>query len=189
MHNDHVLSLDIGASYTKIALRKGFSGGVRKSVCSFFMEDNREVLIPSIAIRTNREETPWIFGLDAALTKPDVDMKVYNNWKEHLYDSEPTANTARAFHILGEFLSWLRAQLIKSGVKVHKVTVRVAVPALNNANRTAQIIAELMELKGWGSPKILKATEPHANAIGLMSKGKNILHINTDSLRKIEFST
>jgi len=48
-------------------------------------------------------------------------------------------------------------------------------PAFKSFDDKALVVALCMEMNGWESKLILKATEPHANTIGLFSRGRNVV--------------
>ena len=77
------LSIDLGASYTKVAYRPAClpsTAGTVLAEAKVLMVDNSP-LIPSLAIRTRDAAQPWIFGRRAAAINPNHEMQVFPNWK------------------------------------------------------------------------------------------------------------
>jgi len=60
-------------------------------------------------------------------------------------------------------------------VNLQKAQTRIAMPAFKSFDEKALVVASCMEMNGWESPLILKATEPHANTVGLFSRGLNVV--------------
>lgn len=170
-----VLSMDFGASYTKIALRNACHpspGHAYDSRAQHIILD-QSVLIPSLAIHTKRPRSPWLFGRQAAELSPDGKMEVFQNWKSSLFHAQNNKDTAASVIVAEQFFRWLKDKLATAGVDVHKAHTRVAMPAFKTFDEKALMLARCMELAGWDSPRILKATEPHANILGLFSQGRN----------------
>ena len=86
-----VLSLDFGSAYTKIAIRR------EPDRASELMEepslnlDELRICIPSVVAREQRGATPrWAFGIEAVNYKEGKDIRVFRNWKPHLFSlTEP----------------------------------------------------------------------------------------------------
>ena len=169
------LSIDLGASYTKVALR-GLCVPTQmgqESKDAEILTLDGSPLIPSIAIQTGNTTQPWVFGREAAQVNPTPQMRVFENWKANLFRPENTQQSAEAVIVANNFFGWLRDKVQKAGVAPKAVQVRIALPAFKESANIALVIARCMELSGWDSPLILRATEPHANVIGLFSSGKN----------------
>jgi hypothetical protein len=170
-----VLSIDFGASYTKIAHRTACKPAPRRPYDSRAKPIilDQSLLIPSLAIHTKKTRSPWLFGRQAAELTPDSQMEVFQNWKAGLFLSQNNKDSAAAVIVAGQFFRWLKDKLEAAGVDVEKAHTRVAMPAFKTFDEKALLIARCMELAGWDSPRILKATEPHANVLGLFSEGRN----------------
>jgi hypothetical protein len=174
---ESTVSVDLGASYTKVAYRKSCSptaGESAKEPAQVFALE-RTPLIPSIAVHTKRPAQPWVFGVDAAKITPSKEMEVFQNWKASLFRPQNDKDSAAAVIVATQFFGWLKGRIEASGVPLDKVETRVAMPAFKTFDEKALIIARCMELGGWNSPLILKATEPHANTVGLFSSGRNVV--------------
>ena len=172
------LSIDLGASYTKIAYRPACTPketGTVRCEAKVVMVDGSP-MIPSFAVYTRNPAKPWIFGREAAGMKPNKEMQVFQNWKADLFRPHNDRNTAAASIIANRFFEWLRSKLEDSGINVRKCQTRVAMPAFETFDQNAFLIARCLDLSGWNDPTlILKVREPHANVLGLLSLGKNIV--------------
>ena len=182
---EDTLSIDLGASYTKVAYRRvavpNGIGTIRKGA-EILMVDNRP-LIPSLAIRTRDAGRPWEFGRVAAQMRPSSEMQVFQNWKANLFGSRNDQDSATAVIIAHRFFEWLGAKLESAGINLKKCQTRVAMPAFETFDEKARLIARCMDLSGWNDPSlILKVREPHANTIGLFSKGRNVVARNAEGL-------
>lgn len=173
---DATVSIDLGASYTKVAFRKSCVPSARS------MTENARILIvdgspliPSMAIQTNNKRKPWVFGWEAAKLKPDASMRVFQNWKANLFRPQNDTESVAAVMVAERYLGWLREKLEESGVDLTMTQTRIAMPAFKSFDEKARVVALCMEMNGWESPLILKATEPHANTVGLFSRGRNVV--------------
>jgi hypothetical protein len=100
-------------------------------------------------------------------------MEVFQNWKAQLFKARNNKESAAAVIVAEQFFRWLKEKLEAAGIDLPKAHTRVAMPAFKTFDEQALLIARCMELAGWDSPRILKATEPHANVLGLFSDGRN----------------
>ena len=178
------LCIDLGASYTKLSLRRGCSFsrlGEIKRKASVLTIDNSP-LIPSLAIKTDRS---YEFGMRAAGMKPGGNMDVFVNWKADLFSTWPEKNT-KATIITYEFFKWLKNKITElEFFSLDDVQTRIAIPAFKRSLTTANRIACCMEEVGWNKNNILRATEPHANAVGLLTGGLNCINKGTSGLFKL----
>ena len=84
------VSIDLGASYTKVAYRKKLRRRARQKFATAGTQAavlEGTATIPSVMIQTRDRKRPWIAGIDAAKTTPSEKMKVFENWKSALYSS------------------------------------------------------------------------------------------------------
>lgn len=169
------LSVDLGASYTKVSYRPRLAPTRPGpfAVESQILTVDGSPLIPSLAIYTGDKKQPWLFGQTAARTKPSADMKVLVNWKSNFFRPGNDELSVEAVVAAGHFFAWLKDQIDDATMQMAQTETRVAMPAFDEFEKKAQMLARCMELNSWNSPKILKATEPHANTIGLFSCGRN----------------
>jgi hypothetical protein len=178
---EETVSIDLGASYTKVAFRGGCEPkrtGIVEQDAKILMVDNSP-LIPSLAIHTRDSRQPWVFGWTAANMNPSRNMEVFQNWKADLFLPRNNKDSATAVTVAGKFFEWLRAHLESAGVNLKKCQTRVAMPAFRNFDDQAMLIARCMDLSGWDDPSlVLKVTEPRANVLGLFSEGRNVVGRN-----------
>jgi len=170
------VSIDLGASYSKVAYRPACDpdrpGTLRQDAMVLMVDASP--LIPSIAIQTQRKNMPWVFGVQAAKLNPDGTMKVHKNWKANLFLPQNNAESANAVIVAEHFFGWLKQKLEPAGIDLGKAETRVAMPAFDSVAETARVIGICMETNGW-KPPILKAIEPHANTVGLFSRGRSAI--------------
>lgn len=174
------LSIDLGASFTKVArlpaCRPTFGHAVVKAAKVLAVDGL--ALIPSIAIRTGRDDQPWVFGQDAAGLRPGPRMEVYRNWKANLFQSQNNRDSAAAAVVAEQFFRWLRSVVGASGVNLDDTTVHVAMPAFQQFEENAAVVSKCMQLAGWDDVVVRRVTEPHANLLGLMSGGVSAVQVN-----------
>jgi len=137
-------------------------------------------LIPTIAIRSKKGSPKWVFGREAANLKPDGKMEVFQNWKSDLFRPRNDRESAAAIIVAEHFFGWLKNKIESADIKLSETNTRVAMPAFDKSDEIALVVARCMELNDWESPLILRATEPHANTVGLFSKGQNVVSCLTD---------
>lgn len=173
------LSIDLGASYTKVSYRTKLPHGDKQQseAAAKILVLDGSPLIPSLAIHTGRADKPWVFGRDAAIATATSGMNRYINWKSNFFREGNDEHSVEATIIAVHFFGWLRERLAGSGVNPEHCETRVAIPAFEGKEKKAQMLAKCMELSGWKSVKILMATEPHANTIGIYTSGKNVVGI------------
>ncbi len=185
-----IVSIDLGASYTKVAYRPSClpRGTGRQERLAKVLVLDGSALIPTLAISTGNKKLPWVFGRAAAGMTPTADMEVFLNWKANLFRSTNDKESAEAVTVAGKFFGWMREQLEATGTDMARAEVRVAMPAFENMESKALLIARCMELNGWNSAKILKVTEPHANTIGLFSSGRNWVTRNPAGQLQLQYN-
>jgi hypothetical protein len=174
------LSIDLGASFTKVAWRKAcrprFGQAARETAKVLAVDGS--ALIPSVAIRTGRAEQPWVFGQNAAVLRPGPKMEVFRNWKADLFQSDNNPNSAAAAVVAQNFFGWLYEEIGQSELDLTGARVTVAMPAFTQSDRNAAVVLRCMSLAGWQSFSAERVTEPHANLLGLMSGGTSHVQAN-----------
>lgn len=180
MLSKNIVGIDFGASFTKIAYRRGFTPG---SIEEFEERDARPVLIdgndliPTLAIETGRESRPWVFGTQAAGIKPGPSMTVHRNWKAHLLKSNGGDPDSISLGVAHAFFEWLYKKLQEDSVlpfKIQEALVMLCVPAFKGSGVTLKRLAAVMEDAGWINEFVLRTSEPKANTIGFCTEGRNI---------------
>jgi hypothetical protein len=186
-----ILSIDLGASYTKVAYRNTCAPpkGEQKEPAQVLFFDGSP-LIPSLTIRTRNPAQPWVFGRLAAGMTPSVEMQVFQNWKADLFRPRNDQDSATAAIIVHRFFEWLRSRLEKDhSIDVRKCQTRVAMPAFDTFDENAVLVARCMDLSGWDDPTlILKVREPHANTLGLFTEGRNIVMCGAQGQRSPNYA-
>lgn len=180
MLSKHVIGIDFGASFTKVAYRMGFTEG---RVRRFEERQSRpalidgEQLIPTLAIETGQKRRPWVFGNQAAQVKPGPSMTVHRNWKSNLLRAEGEPPDEKTLEVAFAFFGWLLGEL-QNGAQlpfdVVDAAVMLCVPAFKSSGATLTQLASVMEEAGWTNELILRTSEPKANTIGFCTGGTNI---------------
>jgi len=172
------VSIDLGASYTKVAYRRALEREGRQR----FASANTHVAliegtatIPSVMIQTGDRQRPWCAGLDAARMTPNRKMKVFENWKSALYSSAFDARKVELVWVAGNFFKWLLERLTNLGINCDdSCRVRVTIPALKRIEEHKEALVQCLKLNGWPDT-IEVVVEPRANVIGVFSGGRNVV--------------
>lgn len=130
-------------------------------------------LIPSLAIRTTDRQQPWLFGADAADVRPGKGMVSYTNWKAGLFHRENDEAAAKAAIVAQAFFSWLRPHVEGVVGSLDEKVVRIMLPAFRDFKKLTGVTRQCMTMAGWRPLELETAMEPHANAIGLLTGGRN----------------
>lgn len=169
------ISIDFGASTTKVAFRAKCepSGiGEYSHDAKMFAVDS-SILIPTMAIETGRSDKPWFFGREAEQLTPSPEMKVHRNWKADLLRPDNGPEAARSAIVAHHFFHWLREKLLTANALPKKSQVRILLPAFDDFDALKQIVIECMRSAGW-KEQVEFGNEPRANALGLLSEGRNV---------------
>ncbi len=174
MKFERVIGIDFGASFTKLAFRDHEPSSESNPI---YIEG--KALVPTLGIETDREDSPWIFGNQAASIKPGKKMTVHRNWKSDLLrpDGEPPED--KIFEIALHFFKWLLKSLSSPDTLPFDpldATVMVCVPAFKESGETMRKLASVMKESGWNNKLVLQTTEPKANTIGYCTEGRNIMN-------------
>lgn len=169
------ISIDFGASTTKVAFRANCDPhtiGEYNIGAQMFAVDS-SILIPTLAIETGRSDQPWFFGKEAERLTPTPEMKVYRNWKAGLLQEDNGQETARSKIVAHFFFRWLRKKLLEANALPGKPSIRILLPAFDNFEALNQVVLECMRSAGWDE-NIEFGNEPRANALGLLTEGRNV---------------
>lgn len=178
------VSVDLGASYTKIGFRPECAPRIRAP-----FEREAEVLviqggplIPSLVVQTRRTKQPWLFGHEAAEYRPAPGSIIHTNWKSGLYRPTNDGDAAQAAVIAEKFFRWLKRELTPfvGDWELHRL--RLTLPAFANGKNLEDVIRKCLSLADWSAGEIVITTEPHANAIGLMTVGRNVVTRGKDGV-------
>jgi len=172
------LSIDFGASYTKVGFRGRcalYAAPSRFDETANLVGLDEAALIPTLAVQTTNDKQPWIFGAAAADLTPGPKMKVFQNWKAGLFNRDNSPDAAQASIIAHHYFAWLRQRIeTMHQVGLADCIVRVMVPAFYDFGELTGVLRRCFELAGWNPRELQFGTEPHANALGLLTQGRNV---------------
>jgi hypothetical protein len=194
------ISIDLGSSYTKIAIRDRWnrrteSGPAQLVRSTALHSDESNISIPTLAAyRQTSTGGEWLFGADVANRRPDSSSRitVYRNWKRALFgDHHPFdgGNQPRRIPngteipksvlqtILDGYFAYL-LQFVERSSKVHveDCRVRVAIPDFALRTPGERMMRQAMENAGWPTRRSVDfVSEPHANVIGVLTEGENAI--------------
>ncbi len=181
-----VLSIDLGASYTKLAWRPAWRwrenaayshnrfNARSKPINLYPNQDEKGYLIPSLAYDP-KDGTEWIFGKEAAGITPSATGCLHSNWKSTLFDerfSDESPEVISTIQIATNFLEWLKSR-IEDEYDLSEANTRVCVPAFTQKKVGLRRLLKAFERAGWTDNSLLEVTEPKANLIGFASSGRN----------------
>lgn len=169
-----VIGIDLGASFTKVSYRPGWDKGRRYDREAKLAVIDRSVLIPSIAIFVARSQE-WLCGKKAADYKATPADQVFENWKAALFSKKLDPQIDGSLDAAGHFFSWLAQELAGAGIPVKKARVKLCLPAFNDVEGPASILAQRMARNGWANLSLSRIEEPRANTVGVFSQGQNVL--------------
>jgi hypothetical protein len=180
-----VISIDLGATYTKVAWRKEWTDLDQiYEERSMPVKVDGEFVVPSLALKMNsaREEN-WYFGLEAARMKLGKGSTLHLDWKSKLYREHLDRESVAAVQVAGRFFKWLREKLKSNGLPVDRARVRLSVPAFDEKRliRVVETLAQCMRDNGWRNEEIFKVEEPTSNLLGLATGGHNFTLIGERS--------
>ena len=171
-----VLGIDLGASFTKVSYRPGWTKGKRyDQPCRLVMIENRP-LVPSLVIHKKGARKSWLCGQAAAGYRPLDGDQVFTNWKADLFSNELTLRVSGSLKAAGEFFRWLHEKVSGAGINVAECRVKVCLPAFPDIDRPASILGQEMELAGWHNATVSRVSEPRANTVGVFGEGRNTLY-------------
>ena len=171
------ISIDLGASYTKVAYRDRLERHGKEHFATGYAEAvvlERTATIPSVVIQTDDRDS-WIMGVDAQGVTPNAGMTVFENWKSALYSSAFDVGKVNLVFVAGAFFKWLLHKLDGIGVDSGRdCRVRVTIPALKRIEDQRDVLIQCMRRSGW--PEAIEVVqEPVANIVGVLSGGRNVV--------------
>jgi hypothetical protein len=100
------LSIDLGASYTKVSFRPKLpqGDGPQSEAAAKILVLDGSPLIPSLAIYAGRVDRPWVFGREAALQPMAAGMSRFINWKSNFFREGNDEHSVEATIIAVHFL-------------------------------------------------------------------------------------
>src|SRR6516164_9762035 len=91
MKNTHVLCIDFGSAYTKVALRTGLNGPANLIRDVPLAPKETSFCVPSVVARVERKGgVAWSVGEAAARMAPGNGVRIYRYWKARLLSDDPT---------------------------------------------------------------------------------------------------
>ena len=173
-----VLGIDLGASFTKVSYRPGWTAGrTYDDPCRLLMIDG-SALIPSLVIHTKDARKEWLCGRAAAHYRPKPAAQVFSNWKASLFGEKLTSRVSGSIIAAGEFFRWLRRKVSAKGIKVDQCRIKLCLPAFKDITQAASILGQEMQLAGWNNVSVSRIGEPRANTIGVFGEGRNRLYLH-----------
>lgn len=80
------ISIDFGSAYTKVAIRRHLNQPSQLVIEDSLVQDPQRFCIPTLAAADERAgKTRWAFGPDAMQIVQGDGIRVYRNWKSHLF--------------------------------------------------------------------------------------------------------
>lgn len=173
------ISIDLGASYTKVAFRNVLErprGKYFAQADSYIaVIEAGAVMTPSLMVQTHSARHPWIAGQKAYNMIPADNMGVYSNWKQTFFSAEFEKKKVEVAIVAGNFFAWLLTRVRSLGeIDLDSCRVRVSVPAFKGIDKQKAAIAKCMTLNGW--PEDVEVVdEPVSNLLGILSSGRNVV--------------
>lgn len=197
------ISIDLGAAYTKIAIRREPDSVSNLLSHEKFRLDDLHVCIPTIAA-WRRSDDRWVFGDDAQDLVPSDDIYVFRNWKPLLFTPpeeslDPNSALGRMFYqslhsatvhckvenLAAGYFRWLLREMLPYMIGDQPCTdpvLRISVPDFAEDLDYDCEIEQILQKAGWNSPRVRTAPEPVTNLIGALSDGKNYMRDDNPNL-------
>ena len=206
-----VIAVDFGCSFTKIAVRKGYDSDSELHRGNDLMTGRADFLIPTV-VALNTIDGRMAFGAMAYNLTETERIRIFRNWKSHLFfPSAPSQKTKalRKFWRRGSsswscpdhmhsmslgFFAWLKREFLdplEAEIGDGVPQVRVCIPASafrpNCSGLNSEAFIGLLREAGWGYSRLSCESEPRANIIGCLSKGRNVLiYAETEDKSKLK---
>ncbi len=197
------ISIDFGAAYTKVAIRKLPDSPSELLNHTSLDLDPLHVCIPTIAAWSASRDQ-WVFGAEAADLRSNDDIHVFRNWKKALFETgdrifDPESQVGSIFYrapdIEGQsdpkmkartvgmkYFHWLKNELVPTMVGDGSITddaiMRICIPDFALNSLEASSFDDLLIDAGWKTLSSFCISEPLANLTGALSQGRN--YMNTD---------
>jgi hypothetical protein len=175
MRNTQVLCIDFGSAYTKVAVRAGWKKSARLiQQVPLAPNDETSFCIPSVVARVERPGgVRWAVGEAAARMKEGTGVNICRGWKARLQSDQ---STDQDYEVGVKFFKEIKDTLRKMniGIDVRNCPVRLCIPKLGRSAEARQRMLDVLSEAGLhladGSETVY---EPEANAIGVLSRGRN----------------
>ena len=198
------ISIDFGAAYTKIALRKEPDSTAALLKHEKLRLDEEHVCIPTIAAWRESDDR-WIFGGDAVDIQSGNGIHVYRNWKPILFSPpsevlDPESSIGRLFYynlndgghewsaiqkLAVKYFEWLIEVMLPSLLGYNELddpVLRISIPDFSGDSELAYQIQDILIEAGWDSPWVFCEPEPMTNIAGALSQGKNFMVANDSGM-------
>jgi len=181
--NDSLISIDLGSAYTKVAIRRELGEDARLAQApSLSLDGGLGISVPTVAAHAVRRGTDrWWFGSDVAkLPDNSPPVEVFRNWKPHLL-ARPLGPGDNHRGLAVGYLRWLRHEFLppiasRLDLDVGEVGTRLAVPSMTIDDEIQRSILSILDEAGFRLADVAPlVVEPVANAIGVFSRGRNIV--------------
>lgn len=173
-----VLSIDLGATYTKVAWRPAWPEGQRAyEERSKMVKIEDQTITPTLVFDSARGTS--VFGQAAVKLKPGPEDFIHHSWKRDLFNQSNPGAQKKAASVAGRFLGWLRGEIVRAGVPVDRCRIRLCLPAFEGNGEPIELLLESMGENGWNREEIVWTSEPLANTAGRLTNGRNFLSKTT----------
>ncbi|MDF1752913.1 MAG: hypothetical protein P1U89_09085 [Verrucomicrobiales bacterium] len=191
------ISIDFGAAYTKIALRKEPDSTTQLLNHEKLRLDEGHVCIPSI-VAWRESDDRWIFGGDAVDIQAGNGIHVFRNWKPVLFAPpeealDPQSSIGRLFYynleggdvewppikkLAVKYFEWLLGVMLPALLDFNELedpVLRISIPDFSDDSLYAFEMEEVLLEAGWNSPLVCCEAEPRTNFTGALSQGRNAM--------------
>ncbi len=181
-----VVSIDLGAAYTKLAVRRRPTSHTELLAHDLLHLDEQHICIPSVAA-WNADSDRWVFGVDAVDLQSGAGIHVYRNWKPHLFNADGSSPASAngtmpsVPQMAVEYFRWLRETFVPEtmGVAVSDDPIaRLCVPDFSVGTPQEQRIEAILREAGWRTQTAFCISEPLASLTGALSNGKNCVDLD-----------
>ncbi|MDF1811010.1 MAG: hypothetical protein P1V20_02315 [Verrucomicrobiales bacterium] len=195
------LCIDLGAAFTKIAIR------ANQNDTSILLGDpgqsgDYQICIPSLALQRVSTNS-WLFGwelldLDPAIYLESDDIRIFQNWKSNLFPAPGSGISVeehqQAITCCREFIRALGGELIPMMLTLHPqfqnlkladFEAHICVPEFVLDSGQAKIIDEIMAHAGFRKHGSYCISEPKSSLIGILTEGQN--YLNNDGTPNVNY--
>ena len=179
-----VLSIDLGASYTKLAWRNAWHGTEEYNSRSKIIQLDGEECVPSLVVDLGGGGK-WIFGEEAAKSVPGKGWCPHRNWKAGIFSPDNNSQSiAVAQDVAKRYIHWILLKVAKEkgSAEVKRALVRFSVPAFGGeeSRRGEARLRQAAVAAGLAEQVVRFTSEPKSNIIGLASAGRNCVRLFSD---------
>jgi len=181
MSNSVVVGIDLGSSYTKVAIRDGWNADAELVRQMQGSTQEMDFCIPSTTARVRRQgRDTWVIGVDADALKPGPEVELFVDWKADLFaatgDGAITgAKRDQAREVATQFFVQLK-QALRPRLRefeAEDAPVRICVPKLDDVDVATLLVKVISDAGLQGAASRITVFEPESNAIGILTRGVN----------------